>query len=90
MNRQGTPITTPLLAPVGPIQGRRDLPAPGLSLKIAFWPAPPKKGPFTTDSVHEAPGFSHRPTALVPFSEGGGVSNARVPAAVLGQKPIGL
>ena len=90
MNRQGTPITTPLLAPVGPIQGRRDLPAPGLSLKVAFRPAPPKKSPFTSVSVNEAPGFYPRPTVSASFSEGGGVSNAQFQPAVLTQKPTGL
>jgi hypothetical protein len=72
MNRQETPITTPLLAPVSPIQGRRDLPAPGLSLKVAFRPAPPKKSPFTSVFENDAPGFSPRPTVSASFSEGGG------------------
>ena len=89
MNRQGTLITTPLLAPVGPNQGRRDLPAPGLSLKVAFRPVPPKKGPSTSYSVHEAPGSSPCPTVSAPFSEGGGYSKARTRGPVLPRKSIG-
>ena len=75
-------MTTPLLAPVGPPHERRDLPAPGLSLEVAFMARPSEKGAIHPRSRAQSPAFlppSCSSGALFPRAGGPPTRESRPP-----------